>query len=52
MMRALWVVEVFDEGRWRPTEFVGATRDRAREQMRDWKHDEPHQKLRVARYDA
>ena len=48
----LWVVEAQDDGRWVPTEFVGKTRERAREQMSDWQHDGNCQRLRVSRYVA
>lgn len=48
--RAMWVVEVLEGTRWRPTEWVGVTRERARDQMRDWQQDGAQDRLRVVRY--
>lgn len=48
--RAMWVVEILEGTRWRPTEWVGLTRERARDQMRDWKADGASDRLRVVRY--
>ena len=48
--RAMWVVEILEGTRWRPTEWVGLTRARARDQMRDWKADGASDRLRVVRY--
>lgn len=48
--RAMWVVEVLDGTHWMPTEWVGLTRDRARDQMNEWKTDGACDRLRVVRY--
>ena len=50
--QVLWVVEVLEGTIWRPTDWVGLTRARARNQMRDWQHDGAHERLRVVRYFA
>ena len=50
--RVIWVVEVFADSEWRTTEFVGLTRERAREQAKDWKAESCVERLREARYVA
>ena len=47
-LRWLWVVEARDE-QWRATEWVGATRDRAREQAKEWR-GETSIPVRVTKY--
>lgn len=49
--RAIWVVEVYEgNGRWRSSEWVGLTREMARDQMRDWLAESCVDRLRVAKY--
>jgi hypothetical protein len=50
--RAIWVVEVFEGSGWRPTEWVGITRERAREQAKDWKAESCVERVRVTKYEA
>ena len=47
-LRWLWVVEACDE-QWRTTEWVGATRECAREQAKEWR-DETSIPVRVTKY--
>ena len=47
--RVMWVVEVRDKTQWRSTEWVGATRKRAREQAKEWRCD-TSESVRVVKY--
>jgi len=47
-LRVIWVVETLDET-WRATEWVGATRERAREQAQEWRGDTSFP-VRVVKY--
>ena len=48
--RSLWVVEVLEGTHWRPSIWVGETREKARQEMRDWKAESCVERLRVVRY--
>ena len=47
--RVMWVVEARDETQWCATEWVGATRERAREQAKEWRCD-TSETVRVVKY--
>jgi hypothetical protein len=49
----LWVVEILEDGWWRPT--VGAylsRQDARREKAIDWEENMPHDKFRIKKYCA
>ena len=48
-LRVMWVVETLEDTKWRATEWVGATRDRARDQAKEWRGD-TDMPVRVVKY--
>jgi hypothetical protein len=50
--RVLWVVETLEDGGWHPTEWVGLTRERARDEARAWRAESCGGPVRVTKYVA
>ena len=46
----IWVVEMFDDGKWWPTVGVGLNREDARGHKQSWAESMPDDKFRVTKY--
>jgi len=46
----IWVVEMNVHGKWQPTVGVALSRDSAREELREWRENNPCDRFRVVKY--
>jgi hypothetical protein len=49
-MKHIWVVEMWDSGKWNTTVGVGIDRENGREALKDWKSRCPDDKFRLVKY--
>lgn len=50
MFDYLWVVEMLNNGRWEATVGCGISRESARRELAEWKHNNPCDKFRIRKY--
>ena len=50
IMNYVWIVEMLDNGKWKPTIGVGLTKIHGQWQRREWRRRNPDDKFRLRKY--
>lgn len=50
MKRYLWIIEIYENGKWMTTVGGGLSRQDARRDLVDWKHNNPCDEFRIRKY--